>query len=419
MKPNGQNSKIRCNLANRRKSWSPLKSKTSANRWSNRISNTTWFLVLISIWVILITVVVLVSGKNTIIAQTDISNFLLPVDYDTSKNSTEDFLAAMPNAKVVKRMKSCIGCKTPEIYAPECIAALDEPAPTPFVNKTRRDILEEASKPHDGTHPPIFGFFNVVINADSYIFSWRYGDPVALIELQTIYESGLLDHASLLIRIGLTASPWTKQSQVEETKRLLDSQIKQITQGAKNPVRIEYWDPKRYECDTINTLRNQCAKSGEEDSLVFYLHNKGKTRESNGWEYVNIRHWREYMMFFLFERWELCMNSLAKGVSTCGVDLKTWEVSPHYSGNFWWARCDWIRSKNSECPLGKESRTIAEYWLLREPSAYFKNGSKKGDRKHKVTPNKAVTLWNTAIDHYHKQMPRAEYTCTDTIQYPV
>jgi len=109
------------------------------------------------------------------------------------------------------------------------------------------------------------------------------------------------------------------------------------------------------------------------------------------------------------------MNSLSQGFSTCGVDLKTWGSLPHYSGNFWWARCDWIRSKDSECPLGKDSRTIAEFWLLREPSAYLKNGSKKGDRVYEtnLTPKKAVSLWNTDIDHYHKQMPRAEYTCTD------
>lgn len=323
-------------------------------------------------------------------------------------------------------MKSCISCNTPEIYAQKCIAALEEPAPSPFLGKTRRDILEEArKKPPSGTgsYPPITGFFNVVINADSYIFPWKYGDPVALIQLGTIIESGLLDHASLHIRVGVTFSRRrTSDSQVKVTKRLFESQIKLMTKGATHGVRITYWDPKQYECDTLNILKKHCQAPEMKDSLVFYLHNKGKSRESNGWEYVNVRHWREYMMFFLFERWELCVNSLAKGLPTCGVDLK-WDsqgINPHYSGNFWWARCDWISIKNVECPLGIAARSLAEFWVLRDPSGDFRNGSRPDDREHEAAriPKMAVTLWNTHIDHYHKQMPRAEYACSDKIQYP-
>merc|ERR1719193_686781 len=101
MKPNIKVAKIRGNVSNREETKPLLKirnaSTNSPYKQLNRISNTTWFVVIISLWIILIAGVVLLNGQLTF-AQTDISNFFLPWDYDTPENSTEDFLRAMPNS---------------------------------------------------------------------------------------------------------------------------------------------------------------------------------------------------------------------------------------------------------------------------------------------------------------------------------
>jgi len=400
-----------------------LKAWAACCKQLNRMSRITWFLLLISLWLFLLTIVVVFNGQNGM-SQGDISYFFLPYDYDTHWNSTEDFLNLMPDSRIKERMKSCISCHTPEIYNQGCIASLEEPAPSAFSGKTRRDILEEARKPgsNNGTYPPIVGYFNVVLDAESWLFPWIYGDYVALIQLRTLAESGLLDRASLIIRLGLTYTRRTSEEQKRKTRRVFKEQVEQITKGVKKPVKVTYWDPSLYECDTINTLKANCKSPSMQNALVFYLHNKGKSRETNGWEYVNVRHWREYMMFFLFERSELCINTLSKGIPTCGVDLKTDSrgINPHYSGNFWWARCDWVKIKNVVCPLGRKKRSDAEFWVLRDPTGNFRNGSRKADRFNEAVRIRkmAMPLWTTETDHYHGQMPRAEYSCSDTVQFP-
>ena len=54
-------------------------------------------------------------------------------------------------------------------------------------------------------------------------------------------------------------------------------------------------------------------------------------------------------------------NVPAGGVSTCGVDLHTCGVPPHYSGNFWFARCDYVRTLPSSVQSDKYDTT--ELWI--------------------------------------------------------
>jgi hypothetical protein len=88
-------------------------------------------------------------------------------------------------------------------------------------------------------------------------------------------------------------------------------------------------------------------------TIVFYFHNKGVSHYTEDWKehcysrdftYCKALHWRKYMEWFLIEKPTLCLYALLyHGASTCGVNLFSWP-SWHYSGNFWAASCDWIRS---------------------------------------------------------------------------
>ena len=55
------------------------------------------------------------------------------------------------------------------------------------------------------------------------------------------------------------------------------------------------------------------------------------------------------MQYYNLEKWEDCIAKLDEGYDCCGVDwverhdIKLDFVVQHYAGNFWWAKCEYIR----------------------------------------------------------------------------
>ena len=84
------------------------------------------------------------------------------------------------------------------------------------------------------------------------------------------------------------------------------------------------------------------------------------------------------MVHFAITRYVDCARHLACGYAACGSMLNvggsggTWA---HYSGNFWWARCDYVRrleplrverlDMTTHTPKGDppKGRYLAEWWL--------------------------------------------------------
>ena len=67
------------------------------------------------------------------------------------------------------------------------------------------------------------------------------------------------------------------------------------------------------------------------------------------------------MEYFNIEKWKDCIHKLHnEGYNTCGVNLQS-EPKLHYSGNFWWAKAEYINTLN-EVPYN--SRWYCEMWLL-------------------------------------------------------
>jgi len=255
---------------------------------------------------------------------------------------------------------------------------------------SREEILIDALTPSVTPYPEIRGFFHVVLNVSTYLTVNR-GDAVFETQLQKLTKSGVLDNASLLMRVGLL----DEKLNPEETKcvkAVLESRVEELTNGAL--VYIEYFNPLHYECDTILTLKKWCVDN--KHAFVFYLHNKGKSRESNKWAYPHVVDWREYMMFYLFERYQLCVNMLLHGKKACGVNKRP-DPEFHYSGNFWWASCEHVRKNEKSCPLGKDNRFAAEFWVIGE------------------NPHPVASLWRSYLHHYIKSFPRDQYNCVDLL----
>ena len=99
------------------------------------------------------------------------------------------------------------------------------------------------------------------------------------------------------------------------------------------------------ELATIVKIRRHCAAHPRDFAL--YLHDKG-TRRPSGQDsqldtFFKQADWRKLQEYFLVEIFEDCLNALDQGANTCGALLRKWPHL-HYSGNFWWARCDYINT---------------------------------------------------------------------------
>lgn len=121
-----------------------------------------------------------------------------------------------------------------------------------------------------------------------------------------------------------------------------------------------------------------------EKGLILYFHTKGSSPHPN-FQLDPIESWTRCMEFFNISRWENCINILQK-YYTCGCEMWSLGYSSdmsqsdiffsqiqreywHYSGNFWWARMDYV-SKFLHHPdsFSKGNfyidRKMAEYWIL-------------------------------------------------------
>lgn len=127
-----------------------------------------------------------------------------------------------------------------------------------------------------------------------------------------------------------------------------------------------------WEMRTIRTLWQDAIahhNTSTEAYPILYIHSKGALTENHCTHL-----WREYMQAFLIEDYRNCMDTLMwHGYDTCGVDLNPFG-GLHYSGNFWWARSDYIAAlpdpQASRDRWAGEPRMWSEYWLCHLPGKH-------------------------------------------------
>lgn len=127
-----------------------------------------------------------------------------------------------------------------------------------------------------------------------------------------------------------------------------------------------------YEFPTLAKVWQE-AQSQEELFLCYYFHTKGASLAATPLQ-AAADAWRKYMEYFNVEKWRDCADILNE-YETCGVELQS--DDSHYSGNFWWARSDYL----AKLPNGyeyweqnKDDRVAAEFYLcLARPKAHCFN----------------------------------------------
>jgi hypothetical protein len=116
-----------------------------------------------------------------------------------------------------------------------------------------------------------------------------------------------------------------------------------------------------FENATIRILHSFCLLHS--DYNILYLHTKGVSYEKRAWQTKGVLSWNKYSMYCLATHHLECRNLLTV-YDTVGPQFADDKVNPlHYSGNFWWARADYINKLSVDYLKDKYD---PEFWLLRE-----------------------------------------------------
>jgi hypothetical protein len=100
------------------------------------------------------------------------------------------------------------------------------------------------------------------------------------------------------------------------------------------------------------------------DVYVLYMHTRGATRQPD----TPAEDWTLMLEYFVIERWKRAITVLIDHL-TCGCEMwshrhrvRQNDFSYHYSGNFWWARSEYIKLLP---PPSYETRHMeSEDWIL-------------------------------------------------------
>lgn len=110
--------------------------------------------------------------------------------------------------------------------------------------------------------------------------------------------------------------------------------------------------------------------------VVGYWHTKGVTHLEN----EAVQDWRRYMQAFFLRG--PSAKVLSGEADVCGVNYQT-NPWPHFSGNFWWARADYLRQHAK--PRWSADRMTWEKWLCSIPG------------------HRADCLHQSGVNHYHQR----------------
>jgi len=189
--------------------------------------------------------------------------------------------------------------------------------------------------------------------------------------MSEIKSSGLYNECKE-IRLGIV----NDNGVVIDNKRFNDPKIKIISWGySDNYERV--------------TLHNMIKSSQLEDVQYLYCHTKGiKYFESNDTHTKNcVMDWIKLLIHFNIKKWITASQCLMK-YDTYGCEFSR-KPKKHYSGNFWWANSQYIRTLPKV--IGNEY-CDPEFWLLQRDKVLmmniFSSGIDAGDHYRIRFPKK-------------------------------
>lgn len=155
----------------------------------------------------------------------------------------------------------------------------------------------------------------------------------------------------------------------------------------KNKINIIRHQNNEHEIETLYFLQNRIRDiSSEEKSYVLYYHTKGVTSEINHADSkvdMNcVTSWRRLLEYFCIELWHKSISVLKDGYDTSGslyISDSGQYYHNYYSGNFWWATSDYIKTLpdikdeyKKQLSINKDlGRMVCEKWIGMSQHRWF------------------------------------------------
>ena len=116
---------------------------------------------------------------------------------------------------------------------------------------------------------------------------------------------------------------------------------------------------ERFTLMRMPALLDQDTAHTDTETACLYIHTKGVTKIPPS---APVFYWQWYMDYFLIKNFKTCLAMLETH-DVVGVDFYP-ASGPHFSGNFWWARADWIRALPLyDGPEDADKYTGTETWV--------------------------------------------------------
>ena len=138
-------------------------------------------------------------------------------------------------------------------------------------------------------------------------------------------------------------------------------------------IQLDLSNKNTFEFSSLNKMK-QLSKN--DDFYCYYFHTKGVSIcEENKTFYhgsKNLSHlkscvsdWRNYMEYYLIDRYEDNIDKLNNGFDACGVQLSRAQNPIYFtfSGNFWWSKSDYIKILPEFTTEFINNRWNAETWI--------------------------------------------------------
>lgn len=122
---------------------------------------------------------------------------------------------------------------------------------------------------------------------------------------------------------------------------------------------------ENFEFQTLQILKEHADKS-KENYYLFYIHTKSVSfsEESNPVAFHGGKHWRKHMDEWTLSKWEQNVAALDSGYETCGTQLRPRrEWREHYSGNYFWARSEYVKLLKPVYSLNIKDRYESEFYI--------------------------------------------------------
>lgn len=146
---------------------------------------------------------------------------------------------------------------------------------------------------------------------------------------------------------------YTKLNFVFHKDQAFHDYLSSITQSEKRKDGWLRFDHLGGENDTISLIQNYCKKN--DDANILYLHVKGITQNTKKTS-DHREAWRKSMEDYVINKWRHCVKELETKELTGTRYLNA--PLPHFSGNFWWGRSDYLKNLISPLELVMKNKEI-------------------------------------------------------------